>query len=796
MIYAEVILPLYLSTPLSYSVPEELEGNIAIGSLVVVQVGKRKYYTAVVLSISEVKPAFDTKFIQEVLDEFPPIPSVILDFWLWISRYYYCYPSEVATAALPAGLKLDNTLLIGQGIEFDQFQHILPALPAEGIPLSDWISALSTPFSMKELQELTQKGAIQLLDKWDRKGRQIGISALRIPENKGEESLIEFLDNSRAPKQKELLLAFLGLVEGRDWIEKNRLVPSLFSHTLLKSLIAKGLLEELILDPSLPTKNSGNPLYELTAEQEKAYGEINAFFKQKKPVLLQGVTSSGKTEVYSYLIKEVLEHKGQALFLMPEIALTTQMILRMQRHFGDQVLVYHSQLNDYRRTEAWKHIAEGRPVLVLGARSSLLLPFSNLQLILVDEEHEPSYKQQDPAPRYHARDSAIYLARSLSIPILLGSATPSLELFASAKEGKFGWVKLLKRFNDRPLPKIELVDIRKMTKEDEGLSEALVNEMRNTLARKEQIILFQNRRGFSPFVVCSDCGHTAQCHQCDIGLSYHKYNHSLKCHYCGYRETYSGRCQSCKSLNISIEGLGTQRIEARIKDLFPTVGVDRMDVDSTRNKNSLQKIFDRFDKQESSILIGTQMVTKGLDFRNVGLVGVISADSLLSFPDFRNHERTYQLIAQVAGRAGRGSAPGKVLVQTRNKTHELLKNLRDYDYDTIYQRELWQRRTFFYPPYTRLLRIILGHKEVARVQKSSQELGKQLLKKFGAIVLGPEEPSVGRLKNQYLRQFLLKIPIDHNPSDYKRALHQLLNLESHQSFLKGIRIIVDIDPIQ
>lgn len=794
--YAEVILPLYLSTPLSYSVPEELEDSLHMGSLVVVQVGKRKYYTGIVLSLSTDKPEFETKFIQEVLDEFEPIPSKILDFWLWISRYYYCFPSEVATAALPAGLKLDTTLLIGRGMEYEQFEEALPPLPLQGIPLSDWVSSFGSSFSMKKLQELVRKGAIQLLDKWDRKGRQIGISVLRIPENKGEESLIHFLDNSRAPKQKELLLSFLSLAEGAEWVEKNRLVPSLYSSNLLKSLIDKGLLEECIIDPSLTTKNSGNPLYALTEDQQKAITEIRAYFKQKKPVLLQGVTSSGKTEIYSYLIEEVLENKGQALFLMPEIALTTQMILRMQRHFGEQVLVYHSQLNDYRRTEAWKHIAEGRSVLVLGARSALLLPFKNLQLILVDEEHEPSYKQQDPAPRYHARDSAVFLARSLEIPILLGSATPSLELYASAKERKFGWVKLLKRFNDRPMPSIELVDTRKLQSEEEGLSEALISEMRLTLERGEQIILFQNRRGFSPFVVCSDCGHTAQCHQCDIGLSYHKYNHSLKCHYCGYREAYSGRCQSCKSLNISIEGLGTQRIEQRIQELFPTIGIDRMDVDSTRNKNSLQKIFDRFEKQESRILIGTQMVTKGLDFKNVGLVGVISADSLLSFPDFRNHERTYQLIAQVAGRAGRGMAPGKVLVQTKNKTHELLKNLRDYNFESIYQRELWQRRTFSYPPFSRLIRITLGHKEVAKVQKSSRELGIQLLHRFGQIVLGPEEPSVGRLKNQYLRQFLLKIPMEHNPSDYKKVLNSLFLDEKNASFLKGIRIIVDVDPIQ
>ncbi len=794
--YAEVILPLYLSTPLSYSIPEELEELVQLGSLVVVQVGKRKYYTGIVFSLSQNKPSFETKCIQEVLDEFAPVPSKIIDFWLWISRYYFCFPSEVATAALPAGLKLDNTLIIRRGTEFDAFQESLPLLPEEGIPMADWVSSFGESFSMKKLQALVQKSIIQLLDKWDRKGRQIGIPVLRIPANKGEESLIHFLDNSRAPKQKELLLSFLTQAEGREWVEKKKLVPALYSSTLLKSLVDKGLLEEQILDPSISAKRSGNPLYALTDDQQKALLDIQGYFEQKKPVLLQGVTSSGKTEIYSYLIQSVLEKKGQALFLMPEIALTTQMILRMQRHFGEEVLVYHSQLNDYRRTEAWKHIAEGRSVLVLGARSALLLPFKNLQLILVDEEHEPSYKQQDPAPRYHARDAAVYLARSLQIPVLLGSATPSLELYASATEGKFGWVKLLKRYNDRPMPSIELLDIRKVQAEDEGISAVLIEEMRNTLKRGEQIILFQNRRGFSPYVVCSDCGHTAECHQCDIGLSYHKYNHSLKCHYCGYHEAYSGHCQACQSSNITIEGLGTQRIEQRIQELFPGVGVDRMDVDSTRNKNSLQNIFDRFEKQESSILIGTQMVTKGLDFKNVGLVGVISADSLLSFPDFRNHERTYQLIAQVAGRAGRGEAAGKVLVQTKNKTHELLKNLRDYNFESIYQRELWQRRTFSYPPFSRLLRITLGHKELPRVQKCSRELGIQLLHRFGAIVLGPEEPSVGRLKNQYLRQFLLKIPIDHNPSNYKKALHLLFSDDKNASFLKGIRIIVDVDPIQ
>ncbi len=791
--FAEVVLPASAAGTFTYSIPDNLSNSIQVGHLVVVQFGKRRHYIGLVVRLLAQKPDFPLKPILEWPTDLPPVPEKVLMFWQWLARYYLCHLGEVVNAALPAGLKLDNHLMVFAGPNInEEINEWTAPLNSEGIELGEYMLRLDKAFSVNKLQQLSKNGVLELRDHYNRKKAAVK-QALRSTFN--QEEIVAFLDRKKGgPKQKALVIHFLELQEIQPLVWKSDLVPKLFNQAVLNGCLEAGILETYIPKPVIETTQS-SPLNLLSEAQTLAKLEIEKAFAKKKPVLLYGLTASGKTEVYSHLILSYLDKGKQVLFLLPEIALTTQMIQRMQLYFGDRVRIYHSQLGDAAKRALWNDIALGLPILVLGARSALLLPYLNLGFIVVDEEHEPSYKQSDPAPRYNARDAALWMGQNWEVPVILGSATPSLELIHLCEIDKVQKVHLNQRYKNFSLPEIQLTDVRKMKADEQGLGEVLVETIKQTIKNGEQVILFQNRRGYSPFSVCTDCGHIPQCKRCDISLTYHKHSNQIRCHYCGYRESFVSQCQSCQTGKMQVEGVGTQRLEEQLGILFPEFGVERLDFDSTRKRDALQNILDRFEQGETHILVGTQMITKGLDFKNVGLVGVISAEGLMGFPDFRTQERAYQLIAQVSGRAGRGMEGAKVLIQTRNKAHELLKNLRDYQYESIYQRELWQRKLFGYPPYTRLVRLILAHVDREAVVTAAFEIGKHLFNAFGDRILGPEEPSIGRLKNRYIRQFLLKIPIQQHPVNDKNILIKVLESQNNRPWMKGIRIIVDVDPM-
>lgn len=797
MNYARLILPLAVQGPFTYRIPPYLQDKVQIGSLVVVQFAKRRHYVGLVIGLDDDCDLEEVKELIECIDDLPTVPKQAESFWNWIANYYLCTPGEVLNAALPSGLKLDHKLWVTEGPEFHEAEDLpmaLQLLPEGGITLDEMMTRLGDEFRMNHLNHWIREGILELRDAWSKRKHALGEKIIERATD--EDGLHHFLNTSSAPRQKELLLHFLHLQESQDFVRRKDLCPQPYSSTLLKAVLDKGILKERLLDPQELPPSTEKGLQALSADQLEALTNIQTGFAQKKPCLLYGVTSSGKTEIYTHLIQEALGQGKQALFLLPEIALTTQMIMRMQKCFGNRVLTYHSKMPDQQRVAVWKRIARGDEVLVLGARSALLLPFQQLHLIVVDEEHEPTYKQQDPAPRYHARDAAIYYGQKFHCQVLLGSATPSVESMENAEQGRFHLVRLHKRFGDHPLPKIQLLNTAGLKEGDEGLSTALVDAIRNQLNGGRQVILFQNRRGFSPYVICEECGEVPGCPNCDISLSFHRFGHQLRCHYCGHREAYPETCRSCRKGKLVVQGIGTQRLEAHLKELFPEAGIERLDVDSTKGRDQMQQLIDRFEGGQTQILIGTQMVTKGLDFRNVGLVGVISADSLLSIPDFRTYERCYQLIAQVSGRAGRGPGGGEVLIQSKNTSLDILKNLRDYEYDRIYDRERFIRQNYHYPPFTRLLRLVLAHPKKEQVEAAARHLTPSFQKFYGKMVLGPEAPTVGRLKNRYLQQFLIKIPKAHQPNAYKKALLETLEHFKDQAWMKGVRILIDVDPMQ
>lgn len=794
--YAQIILPVAVRGVFTYRIPDDLIPSIATGSLVVVQFAARRHYIGCVYSLAEESSVENTKEVLEVLEDIQPLDPIVLKIWKWISDYYLCSEGEVLHAGLPAGLKLDHNLWVDKGSLFEEIddQRLSLLFPDEGMPMQELMERIGGDFKMSRFRSWLDNEYLILRDSWSQRGRKLGEKAIR--RRADEEGLHEFLSKSSAPRQKELLLHFLELEIDRPYVLRKELCPRPFSSTLLKAVLDKGILEEYLLDPLETDAVFNAGLHDLSPEQNQALESIQSSFDKDKPVLLYGVTSSGKTEIYTHLIHETLQKGQQAIFLLPEIALTTQMIRRLQAFFGQEVLVYHSMMPDKKRTEVWKRVNRGDPVLVLAARSGLLLPFSKLGLLVVDEEHEVTYKQQDPAPRYNARDTALYSAMQHGASIVMGSATPSLESLENVSQGRFDMVKLTKRYGNFSLPEIQLSNTSKLKDEDEQVGPELIKAIEETLERDEQVILFQNRRGFSPYVICNSCGEVPGCPNCDISLSYHKYGNWLRCHYCGHKEVFEPDCKVCRLGQKQVQGVGTQRLEEKLKTLFPDVGIERLDLDSSRSREKLQRLIDRFEKRQTKILIGTQMVTKGLDFQNVGLVGVISADGLLSYPDFRTGERCFQLIAQVSGRAGRGIEGGKVLIQSRNTTLDILKDLRDYSYEAIYDRERFYRKSFDYPPFSRVIKILLAHSGREEVQEAARTMSKVLTRLFGRKVLGPEQPPVGRLKNKYLQQFLIKLPREGSPVRHKQALVDNLEALQKQRWLKGVRIIIDVDPVQ
>lgn len=814
MYYIDVILPIPLQKLFTYSITEAEASFLKVGARVAVPFGKSKIYTALVHEIHNNKPlVYDAKDIHQILDEEPLVNKHQLHLWSWISKYYMCTQGEVMRAALPSAFLLESETIISKNeenvisdtdLKDDEFLVYEALHHQSSLKIHDLVSILDRKNVLPVIKGLLDKEAIHLQEEIYEKYKPKWVRYVKLCNSYSSESALQNLldDLSRAPKQKQVIMTLFSLSAKTNKPIKvsNLAEESQSSSAIIKALIDKGVLEEYHMktDRILYDGEENETLKSLNNNQTKALNDIIQSFEKHNVTLLHGVTSSGKTEIYVKLIEDVLAQGKQVLYLLPEIALTTQLVTRLQNYFGEQVSVFHSKYSIHERVEVYHNLKDNsaKAQIILGARSSIFLPFNNLGLIIVDEEHEQSFKQFDPAPRYHARDAAIVLASIHKAKTLLGTATPSLESYFNAKQNKFGFVELNTRFNDVLMPEIELVDIKDKHKRKRmkgHFSDRLIEEMTATLEAEQQIILFQNRRGFSPIVECNTCGHAPQCPNCDVSLTYHQYRNELRCHYCGYHSAMLQKCEACGSPELDSKGFGTEQIEVEVKALFPEYKVGRMDLDTTRGKYGYEKIITSFEQQEVDILVGTQMLTKGLDFRNVRLVGIMNADNMLNFPDFRAHERSFQLMLQVSGRAGRTDKRGKVLIQTFNPYHNILQQVAANDYVSMYSEQLDDRYNYKYPPIYRLIKITLKHKDYNKVNQASEWFAKSLRMVFTVDVLGPEFPPVARIRNLYHKNILVKIPSKQSLSKTKEAILKINNSFHNVKDFRSVRVVLNVD---
>ncbi len=811
--FIDIILPIPLQKLFTYSITAAEAEYLKPGMRVSVPFGKSKMYTGLVYQIHTTAPVvYEAKEIHQILDEIAIVTPLQLKFWEWISNYYMCTMGDVMRAALPNAFILESeTMLTKTEVELDESDFkddeflVYEALHHQSsLKVHDVMAILDKKSVLPVIKRLIDKDAIAVKEEVFEKYKPKLVRYVKLSDKYASEAKLQQLleDLSRAPKQREVVLNLFSLAaKTRKPVKVTDLKSaSNTSSAIIKSLIDKTVLEAYFIQTdrvnySGATTESSKVL---NTHQEKALLDIKATFKTHNTTLLHGVTSSGKTEIYAKLIEETLAAQKQVLYLLPEIALTTQLVGRLQNYFGAQVALFHSKYSSHERVEVWNNVLqnEKKAQIILGARSSVFLPFKTLGLIIVDEEHEQSFKQFDPAPRYHARDSAIVLAHMHQAKVLLGSATPSLESYFNVQQNRYGFVALKHRYNAVLMPDIELVDIKDKHKRKcmKGhFSDRLIEEMAETLDEGHQIILFQNRRGFSPIIECNTCGHATQCPNCDVSLTYHQYRKQLRCHYCGYNTVMHKQCEACGSPELDNKGFGTEQIEEEVKILFPKHKVGRMDLDTTRGKYGYEKIITAFEQKEIDILVGTQMLTKGLDFRNVKLVGVMNADNMLNFPDFRAHERSFQLIVQVAGRAGRTDKRGKVLVQTYNPYHNILQQVAANDYESMYKEQMDERYNFNYPPVYKQIKITLKHKDYNRVEQASNWLAKSLRQVFKTNVLGPESPSVGRIRNQFYKNILIKIPKQQSLGKTKKAIIKINNSFSNVKEFRSVRIVLNVD---
>ena len=809
--FINVVLPIPLQKLFTYSVTEAEAEFLKPGMRVAVEFGKFKVYTALVFEIHQNPPtAYDAKDIHQILDEEPIVNQQQLKHWQWISDYYMCSLGEVFRAALPSAFLLESESIIklvqGEQDEndlsddefliFEALQH-QPQLTVYQI-----VDILGKKTVFPVLKQLIEKEVIEIKEQIYEQYKPKLVKYVRLnPSFDNETKLPELLEElSRAKKQRDAVLTFFQLKAQKKPIKASDLVDKAnVSNAVIKSLVDKNIFEFYFIQTDrVDFKGDNSAIKKLTEHQEVAFSEIKTTFETKQVTLLKGVTSSGKTEIYAKLIKEALDKGKQVLYLLPEIALTTQIIQRLQLYFGEYLSVFHSKYTVNERVEVWNNTLNNKKKarLVLGARSALFLPFSNLDLIIVDEEHEPSYKQYNPSPRYHARDASIVLAGFHKAKVLLGSATPSIETSFNAKQNKYGYVQLDRRFNDVLLPEIELVDIKEKYRKKRmkgHFSDRLLKMIQEALDEKEQVILFQNRRGYSPVVECETCGVSPQCPNCDVSLTYHNYRKELQCHYCGHRQAMLHNCGACGSPTLNTKGFGTEQIEEELEQLFPETNIGRMDLDTTRGKYGYQKIIGKFQAQEIDILVGTQMLSKGLDFSNVTLVGVMNADNMLNFPDFRAYERSYQLMVQVAGRAGRVKKRGRVAIQTFNPYHQILQQVSTNNYEAMFKEQLDERWQYKYPPFYRLIKITLRHKDFNRVETAANWLGKSLTNSFKQNVLGPTTPSISKIRNYYIRTIILKIPQENSLGKTKNHLRKILNSFQAVTDFRSVKVGVDVD---
>ncbi len=779
---------------------------------VAVPFGKSKIFTALVYEIHQNAPtAYEAKEIHQILDEKPIITLKQLEHWQWIADYYMCSVGEVMRASVPTAFLLESETLVSKNdtlkeellLDDEEFV-IMEALGGQSdIKVQEISKLLDKKNVFPVLDKMLQKNLIRIKEEIFQEYKPKLISYVRVNERyQNEEKLHVMLDElQRAKKQYDAVLTYFSLqTSSKKPVKLKELQKkSNTSAAVIKALVEKNIFEIYHLQTDRITFDKAtNPLKVLSEEQYVSLSEIQESFQNHDVTLFHGVTSSGKTEIFAHLIQDVLAAGKQVLYLMPEIALTTQIISRLQHFFGDKISVFHSKYSVNERVEVWNNVLENKSKaqVILGARSSLLLPYSNLGLIVVDEEHETSYKQFDPAPRYHARDAAIVLAKMHNSPILLGSATPSVESFYNAKQKKYGYVALNRRFGNVLLPEIELIDIKEKHRKKQmngHFSDRLLTMIQDALNEKEQIILFQNRRGFSPVVECTSCGVAPQCPNCDVSLTYHKFRNELRCHYCGFHRSLPKVCPACENPTLDTKGFGTEQIELELESLFPDFKVGRMDFDTTKGKYGYHKIIDAFQSREIDILVGTQMLSKGLDFNNVSLVGILNADNMLNFPDFRAHERSYQLMVQVSGRAGRAKKRGKVGIQTFNPYHQILQQVTTNDYEKMYFDQLNERYQFHYPPVVRLVKITLKHKDFNKVDKAAIWLGKSLTNSFRENVLGPTSPSVSRIRNQHLKTILIKLPTGKPIKQSKEIIHRIIDSFQSIAEFRSIRLVLDVD---
>ncbi len=819
-LFADVILPLPLRDKFTYLVPASFEPNMKLGVRVIVQFGARKYFSALVYRLHQEPPSgdFDLKSIDAILDKEPIVNQAQIIAWEWVADYYCCSLGEVFKAALPSALKLESQSNVSFNPNFNmeeeltgQEEALLLMLQGRGqANIKEINQFLGRKSSYATLKVLLEKNAILIEEKLKDSYKPKTIGVVKLADQFSTPKAIEtiFEGIGRAKKQRELLEYFLAETvfseKSKNSLTKKELLEQTgISDAVLKAVVDKGILivDEVEIGRLSQDHTEEQFLYELNEAQEKALVQVKEGFQTKRPVLLHGVTSSGKTEVYIKLIEEVLAQNKQVLYLVPEIGLTSQLINRLKRAFGDRAGIYHSKFNDAERVEIWFNILEEKEdayQVVLGARSAVFLPFKKLGLIIVDEEHENSYKQFDPAPRYHARDMAVVLGQIHKAPVLLGTATPSFESYFNAKLKKYALVELKERFQGIELPEIVVADIRKATRQRQMkslLTPELYDEVKQALENEEQVILFQNRRGFAPYMQCTSCGWIPKCRNCDVSLTYHKYRSSLVCHYCGHTTSLPGTCGECHSDDIRTKGYGTEQIEEELGILFPEARVARMDLDTTRAKRSFDQLIYKFENKQIDILVGTQMVTKGLDFEHVRVVGILNADQMLNYPDFRSFERSFQLMAQVSGRAGRKNKRGKVVIQTSQPTHEVLAEVASNSFDLLFNRQMLERKLFRYPPYFRLVKIVVKHKNRERLDLGANQLAAALRKLFVNQVLGPEYPVISRVQTWYQKEIWLKLDKNKQLSPAKKQLMDIIGQVKGLPNNGGLIIYADVDPI-
>jgi len=819
-LFCDVVLPLPLPQFFTYKIPVHLVDSISIGSRIIVPFGQRKFVTGVVRTIHSTAPTnYQTKELMDVLDAVPTMNAYQFTFMDWMAEYYLCTHGEVLQAGLPSGFKLSSESMIQlnplfKEADFDiteKERKIIQELRSRTLNYKDAAKLLDATSIQSIIKSLIQKQAILLFEEVKEKYSPKIVTRIRLNDaftsNEALSTLVNQLD--KKPKQQEVVMRYLQEVPviqnpGTNilGLEKSFFTASELSTSSLQTLIKNNVFEEFeeIVSRLLYREDEKKQAVVLSPEQELAKESILQQFNTKDSVLLHGITGSGKTEIYIDLIKRSIDNGSQALLLLPEIALTTQIVDRLEEYFGDRMGVYHSKFSDNERVEVWKGLQEGRYDFIVGVRSAVFLPFTHLGLLIIDEEHEASYKQQDPAPRYNGRDAALMLARIHHAKTLLGSATPSIESRDAALKNRWGYVPLLKRYGNVALPEITLADMRVERKNktiQQGFSLTLLNAIRETLKNKKQVIIFQNRRGYAPMLECEDCGNIPMCNSCSVSLTYHQFSHELRCHYCGFTRKVPQKCDSCSSHRLKTVGSGTERIEDELQLLLPDARIQRMDLDTTRRKNSFAELITAFSQQEIDILIGTQMVTKGLDFAHVELVGVYDADRMLYFPDFRAIERTYQMIVQVSGRAGRKSGDGKVIIQTTQPEHPVFAFIQQNDYDNFFTREVYEREMFLYPPFTRLIHISVLHLDKKEAMQCAQGLSAKLKEAIGGKrVLGPQAASIERLRNYYHFELFIKLEKEiKGLQSIKNKITTIVSSEHSLNIGSKGRIIIDVDPI-